>query len=261
MGFSNTYIVGFITVLCLICSLAVSSTAVWLKPRQDENKLLDMNAQVVQAAGLVEPGEELTPARVIELFQQIESKLVDRETGEYVEGDATVYDTRKAARDVTKSDATPNEFRSTQVKRLPDVLKVYKVNVPGKESVVLPIHGYGLWTTLYGFLALSKDASQVVGITYYEHGETPGLGGEVDNPAWKAQFPGKKPYAPDGSVGLTVKKAGQAEAGSDYEVDGLSGATITGNGVDKMIHLWLGEHGYGPYLGKLQGDGKLNGGA
>lgn len=253
MGFSNTYIIGFVTVLCLICSLAVSTTAVKLKPRQDENKLLDMNAQVIQAAGLVEPGAELSPERVVELFQQIEVKLVDRATGAYVEGDTSTYDARKAAKDEARSEETPSAFKSTQVKRLPDVLKVYKVNVPGKEAVVLPIHGYGLWTTLYGFLAVSKDASEVVGITYYEHGETPGLGGEVDNPAWKAQFPGKKPYLPDGSVGLTVKKAGQAAAGSEYEVDGLSGATITGNGVDKMIHLWLGEHGYGPYLGKLKG--------
>lgn len=253
MAFSNTYIVGFITVLCLVCSFAVSSTAVQLKERQEKNKLLDKNSQVVQAAGLVAPGEPLTPERVIELFKQIESKLVDRRTGEYVEGDPAEYDAKKAAKDVDTSVEIPSEFKATQVRRLPDVLQVYKINVPGKESVVLPIHGYGLWTTLYGFIAISKDASEVVGITYYEHGETPGLGGEVDNPAWKAQFPGKKPYLPNGEVGLTVKKAGMAAAGSDYEVDGLSGATITGNGVDRMLELWLGDNGYGKYLEKLKG--------
>lgn len=253
MGFSNRYIIGFITVLCLICSLAVSATAVKLKPRQDHNKELDMNMQVVQVAGLVAPGEKLTPERVIELFTQIESRLVDRKTGEFIEGDALAYDARKAAKDVATSVEIPVEFKATQVRRLPDVLEVYVVNIPGKECVVLPIHGYGLWTTLYGFIALKRDVSEVVGITYYEHGETPGLGGEVDNPSWKAQFPGKHPFASDGHVQLTVKKAGQAASGSDYQIDGLSGATITTVGVDKMLKLWLGEHGYGPFLAKLKG--------
>jgi Na+-transporting NADH:ubiquinone oxidoreductase subunit C len=134
---------------------------------------------------------------------------------------------------------------------LPDLLRVFMVTMPGKECVVLPIHGYGLWTTLYGFIALKMDASEVVGITYYEHGETPGLGGEVDNPSWKAQFPGKEPLGDDGEVVLRVKKAGQAARGSDHEIDGLSGATITTVGVDRMLQLWLGEHGYGKFLEQL----------
>lgn len=253
MGFSNTYIVGFVTVLCLLCSLAVSATAVKLKPQQDVNKELDVSQQVVRVAGLVAPGEDLTPARVQELLQHVTPRLVDRKTGEFVEGDAKAYDPKKAAKDLAASVEIPAEFKATQVRRLPDLLRVFDVTMPGKECVVLPIHGYGLWTTLYGFIALKKDASEVVGITYYEHGETPGLGGEVDNPAWKAQFPGKKPYDGAGKVQLTVKKAGQAATGSDHQIDGLSGATITTVGVDKMLHLWLGEHGYGKFLETLAG--------
>lgn len=248
MGFSNSYIVGFITVLCLLCSLAVSTTAVQLKPQQDANKLLDMNQQVVRVAGLVGADEKVTPERVTELLAFIQPRLIDRRTGEYVEGDAASYDIRKASKDAERSEPITAEYRATQVRRLPDVLRVYEVTQPGKEAIVLPIHGYGLWTTLYGFISLKSDASEVVGITYYEHGETPGLGGEVDNPAWKAQFPGKKVYGPQGDVKLSVRKAGQAAAGSDYEVDGLSGATITTVGVDKMLHLWLSDHGYGKYL-------------
>ena len=103
MGFSNRYIIGFITVLCLICSLAVSATAVKLKPRQDVNKELDMNMQVVQVAGLVAPGEKVSPEQVIELFTHLESKLVDRKTGEFVEGDALAYDAKKAAKDPSVS--------------------------------------------------------------------------------------------------------------------------------------------------------------
>lgn len=251
MGFSNTYIVGFVTVLCLVCSLAVSTTAVKLKPRQDENKALDMNLQVLQVAGLVELGEKVSPQRVAELLKSVKPKLIDRRTGQEAPGDPVAFDARKAAKDAATSVEIPSEFKATQVRRLPDTLKVYIVETPGKECVVLPIHGYGLWTTLYGFIALKSDASEVVGITYYEHGETPGLGGEVDNPSWKQQWPGKRPFAANGDVQLTVKKAGQAASGSDYQIDGLSGATITTNGVDRMIKLWLGDNGYGKFLEKL----------
>ena len=254
MNFSNSYIVLFVVGLCLVCSAAVSSLAVGLKPRQDENKRLDMAKQVVQVAGLVEPGQIVTPEEVDALFQNIEQKVIDRRTGAILDVDPDAYDPRKAAKDPNSSTETPDykaAFAATQVKRLPDQLEVYFVNVEGRESVVLPIHGYGLWTTLYGFIAIRRDLSEVVGITYYDHGETPGLGGEVDNPGWKAQWPGKIPFAADGSLALEVLKAGAPQTNPTSQIDGLSGATITTKGVDKMLELWLGEHGYGPFLRQL----------
>ena len=113
--------------------------------------------------------------------------------------------------------------------------------------IVLPIKGYGLWSTLYGFLALDKDAVTVRGITYYQHGETPGLGGEVDNPTWKAKWPGRKAYDESWAPALRVIK-GQAgpPSSSPHQVDGLSGATITSRGVNDMINFWLGESGFAP---------------
>lgn len=252
MDFSNRYILGFVLGLCLVCSLLVSATAVSLSERQQRNKLLDMNKQVVRVAGLVDADAELTPAEVEELFRQIEVRLVDRERGEFVEGDPTTYDPLKAGKDPELSSPAPPGYRMTQVKRLPDVLEVYLVNVPGQESVVLPIHGYGLWTTLYGFIALEKDLSNVVGLTYYEHGETPGLGGEVDNPAWKAQWVGKVPFDDAGRLKLEVLKAGVPPTDPESQVDGLSGATITTKGIDKMLELWLGPAGYGPFLSRLK---------
>ncbi len=251
MNFSNSYIIAFIVALCLVCSAAVSSLAVGLKPRQEENKRLDMAKQIVQVAGLVEAGQEVSPEEVAELFAKIEQKVIDRRTGEVLDVDPDSFDPRKAAKDPEVSTETPDyssAYRATQVKRLPDQLEVYFVNVEGKESVVLPIHGYGLWTTLYGFIALERDLSEVVGITYYEHGETPGLGGEVDNPGWKAQWPGKVPFNEDGTLALDVLKAGAPQSNPESQIDGLSGATITTVGVDKMLELWLGEHGYGPFL-------------
>ncbi len=91
----------------------------------------------------------------------------------------------------------------------------------------------------------------VKGLGFYEHGETPGLGGEVDNPKWKEIWEGKKAYTSSGEVGLTVIK-GTAPPDSDYKIDGLSGATLTSKGVDNLVHFWLGEQGYKTFLTKLK---------
>ncbi|MEM9802163.1 MAG: Na(+)-translocating NADH-quinone reductase subunit C [Planctomycetota bacterium] len=250
MDFSNKYVLGFALVICLACSALVSATAVALKERQDVNRLLDQQRQVIRVAGLVGADEELPQERVDEIFQEIRGRVIDRETGEYLEMSVEDVDPLKEAKDPATSTATPSEFKAAQVSRLPQHLEVFEIDVPGKECIVLPIHGKGLWSTMYGYLALKNDLSEVVGITFYQHGETPGLGGEVDNPAWKAQWPGKAVFDGD-SIGLGVVKA-SAPRDEKYQVDGLSGATITTNGVDATIELWLGPSGYGPYLQQLK---------
>ena len=111
------------------------------------------------------------------------------------------------------------------------------------------IRGYGLWGTLYGYLSLSSDLNTVQGIEYYEHKETPGLGGEVDNPNWKDGWKGKKIFTETGVVNLKVVKG---TSSSDYEIDGISGATLTTNGVTNMIQYWLGDEAYGPVLRNLK---------
>ena len=88
------------------------------------------------------------------------------------------------------------------------------------------------------------------GLNFNSHGETPGLGGEVDNPNWKAQWKGKKIFNKEEQIAIKVVK-GKANKNSDkflYQVDGLSGATITSNGVSYLLEFWLGESGYGPYI-------------
>jgi Na+-transporting NADH:ubiquinone oxidoreductase subunit C len=117
------------------------------------------------------------------------------------------------------------------------------------KAIILPIEGKGLWSTLYGYLALAPDANTVVGITFYDHGETPGLGGEVDNPRWQALWPNRKAYDARGNAALRVKKGRAGPPEEDpHQVDGLSGATITSRGVTALIQFWLGDDGFGPYL-------------
>ena len=112
---------------------------------------------------------------------------------------------------------------------------------------IFPIEGKGLWSTLYGFLAVNKDLNTVEGIIFYAHGETPGLGGEIENPRWTGLWPGKKVFDKDGSPAISVVK-GQAKPGDPYQVDGLSGATITARGVMHLVRFWMGDEGYGNYL-------------
>jgi len=112
---------------------------------------------------------------------------------------------------------------------------------------VIPIQGNGLWGPMFGFIALSPGGKEVRGITYYQHKETPGLGGEVDNPSWKALWPGKVALDETGKPVISVVKSG-AVKNPEFEVDGMSGATITSKSVSNMVQLWLGDAGFGPYL-------------
>lgn len=118
------------------------------------------------------------------------------------------------------------------------------------EQVILPVEGAGLWATMYGFLAVENDGQTARGLRFYDHGETPGLGDQVDKPAWREQWQGKKLFGPDGKPRITIIK-GYAPDDSDFEIDGLAGATLTARGVTSLVHYWIGENGYGPYLQQL----------
>jgi Na+-transporting NADH:ubiquinone oxidoreductase subunit C len=250
---SNLYIVGFAAAVCFACSLLVSTAAVTLKERQETNALLEKRKNVLMAAGMISPGETVTEDKVNQLFKRIQPVIIDLGTGEETEAvDPAKYDPVKASRDPQMSfDIPPNR---AQVPRMPKYGLIYKVMEDGQlDMVILPIQGKGLWSTLYGFLALRSDLRTVQGITYYQHGETPGLGGEVDNPKWKGLWEGRKAYNEEMEPALKVVKGSAGPPSeSPYQVDGLSGATITSNGVSAMLDLWLGEQGYGPYIEKLK---------
>lgn len=248
MDFSNKYVLGFALVVCVVASGLVSVVAEALGSRIDKNQILDQRQQVIRVAGLAEAGATLDEAKVEEIFQAIHGKVVERKTGTIVEG-ASVEDVDplKEARDPAASEPTPKEFRAAQVSRVPNRLEVFEYEKDGHNYAVLPIHGKGLWSTMYGFLAVNRDDMKVAGITFYSHGETPGLGGEIDNKSWQATWEGKSIYDASGDVALGVVKAG-AQRDDQFQVDGLSGATITSKGVDATVKLWLGPAGYGPYL-------------
>lgn len=243
--------------LSLVCSIVVSLAAVGLRDKQRANALLDKQSKIIEVAGIKENGT------VAELYSQyIEPRLVNFDTGEFVDtapdgSDANNYDQRKAAKDPSESIRLTAEQDQAKIIRRANVGTVYLVKQNGKvSSVILPVHGTGLWSMMYAFVAVQTDGNTVNGITYYEQGETPGLGGEIENPSWRAQFIGKKLFDENFKPAIEIVKGGAPE-GSEHGVDGLSGATLTGNGVQGTFDFWLGDMGFGPFLAKVR-DGGLN---
>ncbi|MBE7216574.1 Na(+)-translocating NADH-quinone reductase subunit C [Shewanella benthica] len=245
--------------LCFICSVFVSTAAVLLRPIQIENKLLDKQKYILEAAGLTADSEApLTKAQVLETYDKyVVAKLVDLKTGDWVEGDADLFDADKVSRDLAISFKPENDVAS--VKRVANTAVVYIVNDDQGQlkTLILPIKGYGLWSTMYAFLAIEPDMNTIQSLVYYAFtgsGETPGLGGEVQNPIWMAKWQGKKLYDAQGNLAIKVTK-NPVVAASVHGVDALSGATLTGNGVQNSLDFWLGEEGFAHFIEKFRNGG------
>lgn len=246
---SKTVTVAFL--LCIVCSVFVSTAAVMLKPVQVENKTKDFKKNILLAAGLYDNSKTID-----EMFESIQTKIVDLDSGKFSDAvDVDTYEQVAGAKNTATSDALASADDIAKLGRREKYAKVYLVEGQGGlETVILPVRGYGLWGTLYGFLALENDLNTVVGLGYYEHIETPGLGAEVDNPIWKAVWKGKKIYRENGEVAISVIKGSVTPATNDstYKVDGLSGATLTSRGVDYMMKFWFSESGYKTFLQNLK---------
>lgn len=229
-------------VLSLVASIAVAAAAVMLKPTQELNKSLAKKKIILEVAGLMEDGMDIEEA----FKSKIEARVVDLKTGQFSDAvDGTVYDQRKAAKDPAQSRQLTSAEDIASIKRQANLASVYLVK-EGEElkTMILPIHGYGLWSTLYGFLALQPDLNTVSGLQFYEHAETPGLGGEIDNPKWRGMWADKKVYSDTGSVEISVVK----NASGEHQIDALAGATLTSVGVHNLVQFWTGENGFGPFL-------------
>jgi len=254
---STAYIIGFSAIVCVVCALFVAGSAVSLRDLQRRNELVDRQKNVLSVAGLMERGEELSAAEIQRRFDEsVVPKVIDLETGEVDESIAPArFDQRSAAKDPETSERAPSN--PAGVMRIPEHALVYEVVQNGDVSaIILPIHGMGLWSMMYGYIALAPDLRTIRGITYYEQGETAGLGGEVENPRWKSLWEGRKAFDERGNVKIRVAKGPVGPPSeAPYQVDGLSGATLTSRGVTNMLHFWLGESGFGPYLARLERSG------
>lgn len=244
--------------VCLVCSLLVSTAAVKLAPLQEHNKLIDKVKNILIAGQLF--GEGTNIAKTYE--EKVEPELIELATGEVVSEDKfdevlniKSFDISTLANSSVYGRIIPQSKDLADIKKSPKYMLVYFVKENDHISrVILPVYGKGLWSTMYAFLALDKDLKTVTGITFYQHGETPGLGGEIENPRWDDLWKGKVAFDENNKVQLEVIKGivNRNKPEAKYQIDGLSGATLTTRGVDKMIKFWLGEDGYAPFLNKLR---------
>lgn len=252
-SFGKTILVA--VVVCLVASILVSAAAVSLKPIQKANQQLEKQRNILAVAGIDAKGAEIS-----RLFaKNIEPKIVDIATGEFSDAvDVKTFDQYAAAKDPQQNVVLSADEDIAKIRSRAKYATIYLVKNPD-DSVkyyILPINGYGLWSTMYGFVAIEPDADTIFGLNFYQQGETPGLGGEVDNPKWKAQWQGKKIHDANGDAVIQVVKFGQVNASNAaYTVDGLAGATLTSRGVNNLVHFWLGKSGFGKFLNNLKTQG------
>jgi Na+-transporting NADH:ubiquinone oxidoreductase subunit C len=243
--------VGFVVAVCLVCAAVVSFSAVQLKPLQTANKLLDQQTKILETAGLLQDG--MTSKEIVALFnEKVEARMIDLDSGKFIEGDVVTFDERRNSRDVTKSDKPENDIAGINRRSHDAVVYLVRGAAGSVDTVVLPIVGSGLWDLMFGYVGLESDLNTIKAVVYSDHKETPGLGAEVMNPKWKAQWPGKKIYNAEGDVAANLVKGG-AKAGDIHGVDGLSGATLTSVGVTNTLKFWFGKEGYAPFIAANRG--------
>ncbi|MDD3586766.1 MAG: Na(+)-translocating NADH-quinone reductase subunit C [Thermoguttaceae bacterium] len=238
--------------VCVVCAIIVSVAATVLKPLQEKNKLLDKQTNVLRAAGLVDMKASVSAAEVAELFKKISPVVVDLATGDIVK------DAKPAQIEADESNtvAIPANDDVAGIKSRPKQVVVYVVkDASGKpETIVLPVYGRGLWSTMKGFFGIKGDLQTVKNLTFYDHGETPGLGGEISNPVWVHHWNDKKALDERGNPVITIIKGNvdPTSPQADSQVDGISGATLTCRGVNHTMQYWLGDSGFGKYIKNLK---------
>ncbi|MEM6615846.1 MAG: Na(+)-translocating NADH-quinone reductase subunit C [Pseudomonadota bacterium] len=236
--------------ICLCASMVVSAAAVALRPMQEVNAIRNMQVNILQVAGVYDPNVSVEDA-----FSAFEPQVLDLQEGFFTDKfDPATFDDAAAADNPETSIELDNDPASIGRQAIYRTVYLLRDDAGELDKVILPIHGYGLWSTLYGFIAVEEDANEIFGLQFYQHAETPGLGGEVDNPRWRNLWKGKQLADADGELQITVAKT-PPPAGTEYHIDALSGATLTSDGVNNLVRFWMGEEGYGPFLEKLQQGG------
>lgn len=214
---SNLYTLIYIIVLVTVVGSALGFTAISLKSRQEANANADKMRQILASVAIT-PAKDSVAADYARYI--VDSYVVDSR-GERIEG--------KDAFTVS----VDNQSKTPEAERL---LPVYECRTAdGALKYILPLYGAGLWGPIWGYVSVDADGSTVYDAFFAHQGETPGLGAEIEKPAFSGQFAGKQLFKDGRFMPIAVVKAGQHPAGDEDYVDGISGGTITSKGVGAMI--------------------------
>ena len=247
---TNTLLIAFL--VSLACSIMVSTSVVLLRPKQMENQLIHSGYRnVVRLISSIDKSKNPE-----ELIKDIDPRMVDLETGDYVTDiKPAEFNPRTAANNPELSIAIPPDLDIAHIERRAKYARVNLIKENDRiKYIVLPVYGKGMWSTMYGNIALEADGNTIAGLKIYEHAETPGIGDKVDDPVWLGKWHGKHVYTEDGKAAIEIVK-GKVTARTTYQVDALTGATMTGEGVTNMLRYWFGSNGFKPYLDKIRNKG------
>ena len=237
--------------VAVICALLVSMTAVTLRPYYIANLEAERRAQLESILGALSGAiGDVTP-------EDVETRVVELDSGRYSETvDPVTYDARRAATDPNRSVAIPSNMDLAGIKRRANHAVVFIVRGADQKvrALILPVHGSGYQSTLYGFLALAEDTNTVLALKFYEQNDTPGIGARIQDSDWEALWPGKQVFDESGvlRIGVARGKVVRGSADADYQVDGISGATRTSLGVNGIVRFWLGDLGFGRFLERVR---------
>ena len=230
---SNTYIIVYSAVLTIILGLLLSGSAQVLGPWQQEAIALDKKKQILGAVISAEEIAAMTPEQVNKFYEtRISSTVVDL-SGAEITKEGITAEKVEIAKDYKK----PAEERS-----YPIFIFHAEGNPEAVESYIFPMYGAGLWDAIWGYLALETDMNTIGGITLAHAAETPGLGARITEAKVMERYVGKKIFDESGALVTVMMQKGEGKKyeGDAHKVDGMSGATITGNGVNNMLKAYMG---------------------
>ena len=231
-----------VLVVCLFASVLVTTTSVLLRPMREAN---EQRARMAKLTGVLSGAQQALGERAKAVVVDLESGLPDETLN------PETYDLRAATSDpATSVEISPDRDIAGLGRRARHSVVHLLYSNGDLDLIVLPVHGKGYASTLYGYLGLTGDTEEVVGLTFFEHAETPGLGAMIENPTWLERWQGKRVWRAPGEPALGVAEGplDRTAPESVYLVDGLTGATWTGRGVTNLLRFWLGPDGYGPFL-------------
>jgi Na+-transporting NADH:ubiquinone oxidoreductase subunit C len=234
----------------------VSAAVVYLRPAQLAWAEIERSRMILELAGLL-PEKEALPDRVVALrYRELDVRLVDLQSGVFEPGrDALTYDAIAASQQTSGGVEIPAAVDLARIGRRAQLEKVYlRLSDGALQRIVLPLRGQGMWAPIHGYIALEGDLVTIFGIAILEHGETPGIGDQIQSPAWCDSWSGKRAFDRHGRVLLAAAGSGRVPLAlaPDHTFDAITGATVTVNAVTDMVSYWLGEHGFGPFLSRLR---------
>ena len=247
-----------VVVVALVCSVLVSLSAIGLRPIQERNALIERSRHIVELSGLVEPGQPLSGEEILAVIEQMDVRVVDIDNGLFDDSiDPEEFNPRAAVLDEKTSVRIPPDQDLAQLGRRSRYEIVYLVwEADEIKRVILPIVGEGMWSTLYGYIALENDLNTIGAATFYEQAETAGLGDKITDPDWLATWQGRALFGSSGRFQFRVAPGpvDPASAAAAHEVDAISGASVTGSAVTRLVQYWFGPNGYAPFLDNLRNE-------